>query len=100
VSLEGYVAARLVVEALKRSENPVTRAGLLETIKNTGVFDLDGVKLSYGPASNQGMDTVYFTVIQADGSFKAVEKLSNTDVRWSEPRAGVDVPNVRPEPPK
>jgi len=100
VSLEGYIAGRLVVEALKRSENPVTRAGLLATIKNSGVFDLDGVTLSYGPASNQGMDTVYFTVIQPDGSFKAVERLSNADVRWQEPRAGVDVPNVRLESPK
>jgi len=33
VSLEGYVAGRLVVEALKRSEDPITRAGLLATIK-------------------------------------------------------------------
>ena len=97
VSLEGYVGGRLVIEALKHSEDPVTRAGLLETIKNVGVFDLDGVKLSYGPASNQGMDTVYFTVIQADGSFKAVEKLSNADVRWQEPRASVDAQKARPE---
>jgi hypothetical protein len=73
---------------------------LLATIKNIGVFELDGVTLSYGPASNQGMDTVYFTVIQPDGSFKAVERLSNADVRRQEPRAGVDVPNVRLESPK
>jgi len=95
VSLEGYVAGRLVVEALKHSEDPVTRAGLLATIKNVGVFDLDGVKLSYGPASNQGMDTVYLTVIQPDGSFKAVERLSNTDVRWQEPRAAIDAQGAR-----
>jgi ABC-type branched-subunit amino acid transport system substrate-binding protein len=95
VSLEGYVAGRLVVEALNRSENPPTRAGFLATIKNVGVFELDGVTLSYGPASNQGMDTVYLTVIQPDGSFKAVERLSNADVRWQEPRAGVDAPEAR-----
>ena len=95
VSLEGYVAGRLVVEALKHSEDPVTRAGLLATIKNVGVFDLDGVKLSYGPASNQGMDTVYLTVIQPDGSFKAVERLSNADVRWQEPRSAIDAQGAR-----
>jgi branched-chain amino acid transport system substrate-binding protein len=95
VSLEGYVAGRLVVEALKHSEDPITRAGLLATIKNVGVFDLDGVKLSYGPASNQGMDTVYLTVIQPDGSFKAVERLSNADVRWQEPRAAIDAQGAR-----
>ena len=97
VSLEGYVAGRLVVEALKHSEDPITRAGLLATIKNVGVFDLDGVKLSYGPASNQGMDTVYLTVIQPDGSFKAVERLSNADVRWQEPRAAIDAQGARVE---
>ena len=97
VSLEGYVGGRLVIEALKHSEDPVTRAGLLETIKNVGVFDLDGVRLSYGPASNQGMDTVYITIIQSDGSFKAVETLSNADVRWQEPRAGADAQKARPE---
>jgi ABC-type branched-subunit amino acid transport system substrate-binding protein len=97
VSLEGYVAGRLVVEALSRSENPITRTGLLAAIKNVGVFELDGVTLSYGPASNQGMDTVYLTVIQSDGSFKAVERLSHADVRWEEPRAGVDVPKERLE---
>jgi hypothetical protein len=85
----------LVVEALKHSEEQVTRSGFLAIIKNVGVFDLDGVKLSYGPASNQGMDTVYLTVIQPDGSFKAVERLSNADVRWQEPRAAIDVQGAR-----
>jgi ABC-type branched-subunit amino acid transport system substrate-binding protein len=97
VSLEGYVAGRLVVEALNRSEGPVTREGFLATIKNVGTFDLDGVTLLYGPASNQGMDAVYLTVIQPDGSFKAVERLSNSDVRWQEPRAGPEVPQARLE---
>ena len=97
VSLEGYVAGRLVVEALNRYEGPVTRAGFLATIKNVGVFDLDGVTLLYGPASNQGMDAVYLTVIQSDASFKAVDKLSSADVRWQEPRAGPDVPHARLE---
>jgi ABC-type branched-subunit amino acid transport system substrate-binding protein len=97
VSLEGYVGGRLVIEALMHCEDPVTRAGLLETIKNVGVFDLDGVRLSYGPASNQGMDTVYFTIIQSDGSFKAVETLSNADVRWQEPRAGAEAQKARLE---
>ena len=74
VSLEGYVAGRLVVEALNQLGNSVTRAGLLSTIRDVGVFDLDGITLSYGPGDNQGMDNVYLTVIQPDGSFKAVDR--------------------------
>jgi hypothetical protein len=43
------------------------------------------------------MDTVYLTVIQPDGSFKAVERLSNADVRWQEPQSGAEVPQMRLE---
>jgi ABC-type branched-subunit amino acid transport system substrate-binding protein len=78
VSLEGYVAGRLVVEALNKLGNTVTRAGLLSTIRDVGVFDLEGITLSYGPGDNQGMDKVYLTVIQTDGSFKAVDRLERT----------------------
>ena len=75
VSLEGYMVGRLVVEALGKVKGPVTRAGLLSTIKEVGTFDLGGITLPYGPEDNQGMDQVFLTVIQADGSFKAVDRL-------------------------
>ena len=75
VSLEGYMVGRLVVEALEKVKGPVTRAGLLSTIKEVGTFDLGGITLSYGPDDNQGMDQVFLTVIQADGSFKPVDRL-------------------------
>jgi ABC-type branched-subunit amino acid transport system substrate-binding protein len=75
VSLEGYMVGRLIVEALGKVKGPVTRAGLLSTIKESGPFDLGGITLSYGPNDNQGMDQVFLTVIQADGNFKAVDRL-------------------------
>jgi branched-chain amino acid transport system substrate-binding protein len=116
VSLEGYIAGRLVVEALNKLGNPVTRAGLLSTIKDVGVFDLDGVTLSYGPGDNQGMDKVYLTVIQPDGSFKAVDRLEQTvpvrsgcscpptissiDTRSHELPGDADVPKAHDESPR
>jgi len=75
VSLEGYMVGRLVVEALGKMKGPVTRAGLLSTIKEVGTFDLGGVTLSFGLEKNQGMDRVFLTVIQADGSFKPIDRL-------------------------
>ena len=75
VSLEGYMVGRLIIAALEKLGQDVTRAGLLETIYNVGTFDLDGIKLQYGPKNNQGMDKVFFTIIQPDGSFKAVDRL-------------------------
>jgi ABC-type branched-subunit amino acid transport system substrate-binding protein len=76
VSLEGYLAGRLVVEALKRVEGEPTREKLLDAIYSAP-FDLGGITLSYGAASNQGSDHVFFTILQADGSFKPVVRLIN-----------------------
>lgn len=75
VSLEGYMAGRLMVLALESMGNDITRQGLLDAIEKTGNFDLGGVTLRYGPGDNQGMDDIFLTVIQADGRFKAVDKL-------------------------
>lgn len=76
VSLEGYMVGRLTVAALQKAGPHPTRQGLLDAIYKTGVFDLGGVKLKFGPGDNQGMDTVFLTVIQQDGSLKTVGKLT------------------------
>lgn len=75
VSLEGYMVGRLVVQALQEMGTAVTREGLLATIREGETFDLAGIRLDYGPDDNQGMDQVFLTVIQSDGSFKAIERL-------------------------
>jgi branched-chain amino acid transport system substrate-binding protein len=76
VSLEGYMVGRLVIAALQKVEGDVTRQSLLAAISKTGSFDLGGVKLTYGSDNNRGSSQVFLTVIQPDGSFKAVEKLA------------------------
>jgi branched-chain amino acid transport system substrate-binding protein len=76
VSLEGYLVGRLVIEALKRLPGEPTREALLDAIFHMGAFDIDGLELTYGPTKNQGMDEVFFTILQADGSFKPVTRLS------------------------
>jgi branched-chain amino acid transport system substrate-binding protein len=74
VSLEGYLVGRLLVEALKRIPGEPTREKLLDAI-NVAPFDLGGLVLSYDPTKNQGSDQVFFTILQADGSFKPVIRL-------------------------
>jgi hypothetical protein len=76
VSLEGYLVGRLVIEALQRVPGEPTREALLDAITYTGAFDLDGIELTYGPQNNQGMNEVFFTILQADGSFMPVTRLS------------------------
>src|SRR4030095_10466831 len=75
VSLEGYLVGRLAIAALDKAGEDVTRAGLLNTMKETGRFDIGGLPMTFGPEKNEGLDKVFMTVIQADGTFKAVDKL-------------------------
>jgi branched-chain amino acid transport system substrate-binding protein len=75
VSLEGYLVGRLAVAALEKAGKDVTRAGLLKAIKETGSWDIGGVNLTFGPSDNEGFDKVFMTVVQKDGTFKAVDKL-------------------------
>lgn len=75
VSLEGYLVGRLAIAALELAGKDVTRETLLKTIKDTGRFDIGGLTMTFGPDDNEGLDKVFLTVIQPDGSFKAVDKL-------------------------
>jgi ABC-type branched-subunit amino acid transport system substrate-binding protein len=77
VSFEGYLVGRLVVEALKRVPGDPSREALLDAMAKAP-FDFGGLQLSYGPAKNQGSDQVFFTILQADGSFKPVTRLLKT----------------------
>ncbi|HEV2956651.1 MAG TPA: ABC transporter substrate-binding protein, partial [Xanthobacteraceae bacterium] len=76
VSLEGYLVGRLVIAALDKEGPQPTREGLVKTIKDTGRFDIGGLPMTFGPSKNEGLDQVFLTVVQPDGSFKPVEKLT------------------------
>jgi branched-chain amino acid transport system substrate-binding protein len=75
ISLEGYLVGRAIAAALEKVEGEPTRASFMQAIVKTGAFDLGGFKLSYSATSNRGSNDVFLTVIQPDGSFKAVDKL-------------------------
>jgi branched-chain amino acid transport system substrate-binding protein len=75
VSLEGYLVGRLAIAALERAGAEPTRAALLKAVKEGGAFDMGGLTMTFGPDDNEGLDKVFMTVIQPDGSFKAVDRL-------------------------
>jgi len=75
VSLEGYLVGRLAIAALEKLGPAPTRDGLVKVIKDTGKFDIGGLTMTFGPNKNEGLDQVFLTVIQPDGSFKPVDKL-------------------------
>jgi len=75
VSLEGYLVGRAIIAVLEKVNGEPTRKALIEAVQKAGSFDLGGFKLAYSDSSNRGSDQVFLTVIQADGSFKAVDHL-------------------------
>ena len=75
VSLEGYLSGRLAAAVLELAgENP-TRADLLRLIGEVGRFDIGGDVITFGAKARELPPQVFLTVIQADGTFKAIEKL-------------------------
>lgn len=76
VSLEGYLAGRLAIAALDKAGAGVSRESFLKAIKGTASFDFGGLTMTFGPNDNEGLDRVFMTVIQEDGKFKPVDKLT------------------------
>jgi branched-chain amino acid transport system substrate-binding protein len=75
VSLEGYLAGRLAIAALEKMGKDVTREGLIKTIKETAKFDIGGLPMTFSAEKNEGLDRVFMTIIEADGTFKPIEKM-------------------------
>jgi ABC-type branched-subunit amino acid transport system substrate-binding protein len=75
VSLEGYLVGRTLIAGLEKIDGAPTRKGLIEAVQKASPIDVGGMKLSYSATSNRGSDQVFLTVIQADTSLKAVDRL-------------------------
>jgi ABC-type branched-subunit amino acid transport system substrate-binding protein len=76
ISLEGYLVGRAIIAALEKVDGEPTRQGMMQAIVKAGAFDLGGFKLAYSATSNRGSDEVFLTAIQADGTFKAIDRLA------------------------
>jgi branched-chain amino acid transport system substrate-binding protein len=75
ISLEGYLSGRLVAAALEIAGPNPTRVGLLQLINDVGQFDISGNIITFGKKSYDVPAKVFLTVIQPDGTFKAVDRL-------------------------
>ena len=75
VSFEGYLAGRLVIEALERCGTAVDRDRFIQTLRDAGSIDLDGFRLVFGAGDNQGSDAVFLTVIDERGRYRPAARL-------------------------
>jgi branched-chain amino acid transport system substrate-binding protein len=58
ISLEGYIAARVLSEGLRRAKLPLDRAGVLRALENLGDLELGGFALHYRQALRRGSSYV------------------------------------------
>lgn len=66
-ALEGYIAAKVLVEALRRAGPDPTGAklrGVLEGVRN---YDVGGFIVSFGPANHSGSQFVDIAILNRDG---------------------------------
>lgn len=66
-TLEGFVAAKLLVEGLKKAGPKPTREGLVQALEGFKGLDLGGITLDYSPTSRAGSRFIELTVIGKNG---------------------------------
>ncbi len=68
-AIEGFAAAKVLVEGLRRAGRGLTRASLVTALEGIRNLDLGGVMLSYGPQDRTGAEFVEMSIIDARGEF-------------------------------
>ncbi len=76
VSFEGYLAGRLTILGLERCGPELSRDCFLKSLRSAE--EIDGFRLHYDDADNQGSDAVFLSVIGADGRYRSVTRLSSS----------------------
>jgi len=66
-TLEGFVAGKITVEALKRAGKNPTREKVLQALNTMGEYDLGGVSVNYSPKERRGWGQIDLTVIGPNG---------------------------------
>ena len=68
-SLEGYIAARILVKALKTTEGTITQEGVVGALQGLGDFDAGlGRSLTLSPKQHQASHAIWPTILK-EGSF-------------------------------
>ena len=68
-SIEGYIAAKVFVEGIKRAGRDLTRERFINAMESINNFDLGGFNVRFSPANHNGSTYVDLTMIGRNGSF-------------------------------
>ncbi len=74
VSLEGYVAANVLIQGLKRTGPQLDTEKLIDVLENTRDLDLGlGASLGFGRAEHQASHKIWGTALDENGKYQAIE---------------------------
>ena len=68
-SLEGFIAAKVLVEGLKRAGTDLTREKLIHALESMTAYDMGGYYVNYSPTNHNASKYVDVTIIGRDGQF-------------------------------
>jgi ABC-type branched-subunit amino acid transport system substrate-binding protein len=74
VSLEGYVAANVLIQAIKKTGPQIDTEKLIDTLENTRNLDLGlGTSLGFGRSEHQASNKVWGTALDETGRYQPLE---------------------------
>lgn len=69
-SLEGFIAAKVLVEGIKRAGKDLTREKLISALETMKDYEMNGFYVSFSPSNHNGSKFVDVTIIGKDGKFQ------------------------------
>jgi ABC-type branched-subunit amino acid transport system substrate-binding protein len=74
VSLESYLTANVLIEALRRAGPQLDTEALVDTLEGMRDFDMGlGPRVSFGPAEHQAVHKVWGTQLDQNGQFQPID---------------------------
>ncbi len=68
--MEGYIAARVIVEAVRRQGARPTREGVVTALNGMDSFDLGGYSLAFKPTQRTGSHYVELSIVNSTGKIR------------------------------
>jgi branched-chain amino acid transport system substrate-binding protein len=69
-SLEAYIGAKVIVEAIRRAGPRITRESFMRALDSMSGYDTGGFIVGFSPKDHNGSSFVELTIIGRDGTFK------------------------------
>jgi branched-chain amino acid transport system substrate-binding protein len=69
-SMEGYIAAKVFTEGLRRAGKGATREGFINAVQSIQNYNMGGMTMDFGPQKNTGSSFVEMTLLTEDGKIR------------------------------